>query len=75
MQEECMTCFPIGNEQGAPRSVHPGGVHVCMANGSVRFIGDFIDKGTLQEPNPSEYHVWQRLNASGDEQPISDTSY
>jgi prepilin-type N-terminal cleavage/methylation domain-containing protein len=75
MQVECMTCFPIGNEQGTTRSLHPGGVFVCMADGSVRFISDFIDKGTQQEPNPEEYHVWQRLNASGDEQVISDAAF
>ena len=46
-----------------------------MTDGSVRFISDFIDKGTQQEPNPDEYHVWQRLNASGDEQAINDASF
>jgi len=75
MQTECMTCFPVGNEQGTIRSTHPSGAHVCMADGAVRFISDFIDKGTQQEPYPDEYHVWQRLNASGDEQVVGDTSY
>jgi hypothetical protein len=73
-QAECMTCFPVGNEQGTMRSLHPGGVYACMGDGSVRFISDFIDKGTQQEPNPDEYHVWQRLNASGDEQIIGQDS-
>src|SRR5262249_25608859 len=30
------------------RSKHPGGVNVCMADGSVRFIGDTIDLLTWQ---------------------------
>lgn len=75
LQAECMTCFPIANEQGTTRSMHPGGVHVCMADGAVRFISEFIDKGTQQEPNPDEYRVWQRLNASGDDQVVDANAY
>ena len=75
LQAECMTCFPIANEQGTTRSMHPGGVHVCMADGAVRFISDFIDKGTQQEPKPDEYRVWQRLNASGDDQIVDANAY
>jgi hypothetical protein len=72
---ECMTCISFGNEQGATRSLHIDGINVCMADGSGRFISDFIDKGTQWEPDPAEYHTWQRLNASGDAQVIGDATY
>jgi prepilin-type N-terminal cleavage/methylation domain-containing protein/prepilin-type processing-associated H-X9-DG protein len=78
LQAECMTCGELGNEQGVTRSSHPGGINVCLADGSVRFISDFVDKGTLGPPNlniASEYHTWQRLIASGDDQVINDSDY
>ena len=42
---ECMTCFPGDewNDQAASRSVHPGGLHIGLGDGSARFISDFID--------------------------------
>ncbi|MEO2046067.1 MAG: DUF1559 domain-containing protein [Pirellulales bacterium] len=72
---ECMSCGEPGNEQGGTRSSHTGGVFVGMVDGSVHFISDFIDKGVQWEPDPAEYHTWQRLNASGDAQLVDQSEY
>lgn len=32
---------------GSPYSFHPGGIHVSLADGSVRFLTENIDIGTL----------------------------
>jgi len=43
---ECMPCYPDPqhwNDQAAPRSTHPGGIHIGMADGSARFISDSIE--------------------------------
>jgi prepilin-type N-terminal cleavage/methylation domain-containing protein len=48
------------NYQQAPRSQHEGGVFVALADGSVRFVSDFVDI------SKSPLSVWDRLNASGD---------
>ncbi len=68
--DECMGCDDIGNVQAGVRSTHTGGAYVGMADGSVRFISEFIDKGAQWEPDPLEYRTWQRLCASGDAQVI-----
>jgi prepilin-type N-terminal cleavage/methylation domain-containing protein/prepilin-type processing-associated H-X9-DG protein len=60
------------------RSRHPGGVHVAMCDGSVRFISDNVQfvrlgpkyevsiNGILRCPDPEGFGIWQRLNASND---------
>jgi prepilin-type N-terminal cleavage/methylation domain-containing protein/prepilin-type processing-associated H-X9-DG protein len=46
---ECMHPDKGVNESGQSvvRSLHPGGVHVAFADGSVRFISDFIQSATV----------------------------
>jgi prepilin-type processing-associated H-X9-DG protein len=71
-----MPCDGIdGNIQATVRSSHPGGVMICFADGSVHFISDYIDKGTSWEVDPAQYHVWQRLVASGDEQVVDHSQF
>jgi prepilin-type N-terminal cleavage/methylation domain-containing protein/prepilin-type processing-associated H-X9-DG protein len=43
--QECMTCYAGDqwNDQAAARSTHPGGLHIGMADGSVRWVNDFIE--------------------------------
>lgn len=52
-------------------SYHPGGAHVGMADGSVRFVHEAIDTGNLAEPypeardtHPSPYGVWGAMGTS-----------
>ena len=57
-------CIPSGGGFGAhqaARSRHPGGVNVCMCDGSVRFVGDTV-----------AYSVWQPLGSAQDATPIGD---
>lgn len=59
------------NYQQTARSMHPGGVHVAMADGSVHFISNYVQTGTSQ----TNLGVWDRLNLSADGLPISSGSY
>ena len=68
-----MSCSPTNypNWQQTARSLHPGGVNTCFADGSVHFISDFIQLGT----GPGNLGVWDKLNLSYDGQPIDAGSY
>jgi len=75
---ECMHPDPSVQDSGQSvvRSRHPGGAHVAMADGSARFISDFIEYvQTTLGPNfraednnisESKFVAWQRLNVSRD---------
>jgi len=62
--------------QSVVRSLHPGGAHVAMADGSVQFLSDFLDAGQISgggligtDPAdilPENFRLWQRLNISSD---------
>ena len=59
-----MGCFDTNSTgQMAARSSHPGGVHVMMVDGSVRFVGDDVDsKGSQQGCGPRPHGVWQAIH-------------
>jgi prepilin-type N-terminal cleavage/methylation domain-containing protein/prepilin-type processing-associated H-X9-DG protein len=67
---------PKGNWQMTSRSLHIGGVNVCMADGSVRFISDFIQLGTdVNPPGPNNLGLWDKLLLPDDGQTIGTTNY
>jgi hypothetical protein len=72
--QQCMPCDDVAG-QGGVRSLHVGGAFVGFVDGSVHFVSDFIDKGTQWDLDPEEYHTWQRLCASGDQQVIDQSEY
>jgi len=68
LTRECMTCCTGCNSyQATTRSRHAGGVQVVFVDGSVHFIGDYIETtgawGTMGS-------VWDRLIASSDGYPV-----
>jgi len=72
--EEGMPChggWNVNNEQGA-RSMHAGGVNAVFADGSVHWIGDFIQVLPSTSTNLS---VWDRLMASADGMPATSDAY
>ena len=60
--------------QNVVRSIHPGGIFAAMADGSVHFISDFIQAGTIKnssfiginDTDLLSMGVWQYLNISAD---------
>ena len=65
-QTECMSCFDGDewNDQAAPRSTHPGGVHIALGDGSVTWIEDSIETSGRYGKCCSP---WDRLILSADE--------
>ena len=72
----CMPCWDTSSHQAVPRSLHPGGIYTTFADGSVRFISNYIEKGTglpTDSTTPSlttQFLCWQRLCASQDGQVV-----
>jgi prepilin-type processing-associated H-X9-DG protein len=62
------------NWEMGPRSMHAAGVNTCMADGSVRFITDFIATGTDGTP-PRCLAVWDFLHLSRDGESIQAGTY
>jgi len=80
---ECMGCYPYdANEQATMRSMHVGGVFACLCDGSVRWISDYIDRGSMPSWIPIEspatafqYGAWERLMCSADEFVLDGKTY
>jgi len=71
--KEGMPCSGgIGDAQQTARSLHPDGVNVCLADGSVQWISDFIQ---VTGGTGSAMSVWDRLIGSGDGEPISANAF
>lgn len=66
-----MTCSSRNepNWQQGPRSMHADGINVCLADGSVRFVSDFVELGTPGTP-PACLGLWDKLNLSNDGQVV-----
>ncbi len=80
MVSERMTCYemPGGtgwNNQQSARSMHQNGVHVCLCDGSVQWISDFIDTVGNITATPPVFSVWDRLNLSADGAPASASAF
>lgn len=65
-----MRCWNGGvTNQITARSVHTGGVHVCMGDGSVRFISENIQARNNCNNPPA---VWQALHTRGNGEVLGD---
>lgn len=72
LQRQRFGCSPFGdNAQQAPRSVHQGGVFVCLVDGSVQFISDDIELSN----NGACCSTWDRLNLASDEQVLDSDAF
>jgi prepilin-type N-terminal cleavage/methylation domain-containing protein len=72
---ECMNVCTCPNWQATARSRHVGGVFVCLCDGSVRFIGDYIEKASSWTITLNDFHVWERLSASADGLPVDGSKF
>ena len=67
MESENMSCYQHFNNQQRACSMHAGGVHVCLTDGSVQWISDYIDVASGDySQSPARTSVWDRLNLSAD---------
>ncbi|HYW79027.1 MAG TPA: DUF1559 domain-containing protein [Thermoguttaceae bacterium] len=68
-----MSCKGGQGEAATTRSAHEGGIQALFVDGSVHYIGDFVDVKTQNSPwVPS---IWDRLNLSKDGQLVEAGTY
>jgi prepilin-type processing-associated H-X9-DG protein len=72
LQGQGMPVATGNNRMAGPRSLHEGGVHALFCDGSVHFIGDFVD---IQGSGSPPYSVWDRLNLSNDGKSVEANQY
>lgn len=71
-----MGCYGRHMNEQTMRSMHKGGVFVCMVDGSVQWISDFIEvRRWTGGARPPAFSVWDRLNLSADGGVISATAF
>jgi len=71
LADQLMGCDPEGSARwrgSAARSMHYGGIFVSFADGSVRWLSDYVD---FIPSNETALSVWDRLNLSADGQMVS----
>jgi prepilin-type N-terminal cleavage/methylation domain-containing protein len=69
-----------GNNQATARSMHVGGVNLCLCDGSVQYISESINVSTTwayttTQCVQSEFGVWEQLMSAGDGQTIPTNAY
>jgi hypothetical protein len=77
LKQMCMDAATVDSGQSVVRSLHVGGAFVALADGSVRFINEFVNSGPViyegfigedgpDSTLPTNLGVWQRLNIGSD---------